>query len=77
MSYAVLALRAECGPVVCTRPCHGFQGGYEAVAWFPRRYGPRAMVRAVRGRGGIRAVCADCLELRCVIRAACEDCSEL
>ena len=79
------------------RPCHGFQGGYEAVARFPRRYGPRAMVRAgtrpwhgsrvgtgrvqwsgrVRGRGGIRAACADCLELRCVIRAACEDCSEL
>ena len=37
MSYAVLALRAGCGPVVCTRPCHGFQGGYEAVAGFAQR----------------------------------------
>ena len=85
LSYAMLALRAGCGPVVCgvgsapracapvtapragTRPWHSSRVGTGRVQWSGR----------VRGRGGIRAVCADCLELRCVIRAACEDCSGL
>jgi len=81
----MLALRAGCGPVVCgvgsapracapvtapragTRPWHSSRVGTGRVQWSGR----------VRGRGGIRAACADCLELRCVIRAAREDCSEL
>ena len=63
-------------PASVRAACNG-QGGYEAVAWFPRRYGPHAMVRAGTRPWRDRAACADCLELRCVIRAACEDCSGL